>query len=181
MERIVANLLSFARQQRTVVGMVPLAPMLHDIISQVGHQIPLTGISVSEEYSPELPEIEGDEGQLRQVFTNLILNAIQAMPAGGTLTVATAGDGDSGNCLISISDTGVGIPSDSLTQVFNPFFTTKTAGTGLGLSVSYGIVREHGGGIRVTSATGAGTTFSVTLPMRQSSAGVTAENVEAPS
>ncbi|HEY5975024.1 MAG TPA: ATP-binding protein, partial [Geobacteraceae bacterium] len=171
MERIVANLLSFARQQRTVVGRVQLAAMLHDIVSQIGHQTPLTGITVREQYSPELTEIEGDEGQLRQVVTNLILNAIQAMPGGGTLTITTAGDPVSDSCLISICDTGAGIPADNLTQVFNPFFTTKAGGTGLGLSVSYGIVREHGGSIAVTSGTGGGTTFSVTLPIRQSAAG----------
>jgi two-component system NtrC family sensor kinase len=173
MERIVANLLSFARQQQKELGQLDLNHTLHEIISQVGHQAPLTGIAVTEQYSTDLPPLAGDEGQLRQVFTNLILNALQAMPDGGTLTVTTTLGALADNCTVIIADTGVGIPVERQQEIFNPFFTTKANGTGLGLSVSYGIVQEHGGTITVQSVPQQGTAFAVTLPLCQSPSTVT--------
>ena len=167
MERIVANLLSFARQQRKELGQTDLNRMLGEIVRQVGHQVPLTGIRVEERYAPDLPLLAGDEGQLRQVFTNLILNAVQAMPDGGTLSLATASDPAAGSCAVTVTDTGIGVPEEQQKEIFNPFFTTKPDGTGLGLSVSYGIVREHSGTIRMESAPGRGSAFTVTLPLRQ--------------
>ncbi|CAG0952840.1 partial Sensor protein ZraS, partial [Anaerolineae bacterium] len=109
----------------------------------------------------------GDGDQLRQVFTNLILNAIQAMKQGGTLTVATSRDSDAGTCTVAVGDTGIGIPPENLKNIFSPFFTTRSDGTGLGLAVSYGIVRDHGGNIQVESTAGRGSTFRVVLPLRQ--------------
>jgi two-component system, NtrC family, sensor kinase len=166
-ERIVGSLLKFARREQKRLGAVPLHPMLDDILKQVGHQVSLTGIELRQEYAPELAEIEGDGDQLRQVFINLVLNAIQAMPAGGTLTVRTGADGAAGSVFVEIADTGCGIPAENRKTVFTPFFTTKPDGTGLGLPVSYGIVKDHGGEIAVSSEPGQGTTFRVALPVRQ--------------
>jgi two-component system NtrC family sensor kinase len=167
MERIVANLLRFARREHKHINPVSLHGILDEILGQVGHQIPLTGYELVRDFSPGDLLIEADGDQLRQVFTNLIVNGLQAMPTGGTLSVSTVVDADKGNCRVSISDTGVGIPAENLGQLFNPFFTTRGDGTGLGLSVSYGIVRDHGGDITVESIIGGGSRFTVTLPLQQ--------------
>ena len=166
-ERIVSNLLKFARQEQKHAGSVAINRLLHDVLSQLGHQVPLTGIAVEERFATGLQEITGDRDQLRQVFTNLILNAVQAMPDGGRLTVATRLHADADVCEVTVADTGCGIAGENLAQIFNPFFTTKMQGTGLGLSVSYGIIREHGGKIDVQSEVGAGTAFRVVLPVRE--------------
>jgi len=184
-ERIVANLLRFARQEHRRLGHADLHAMLDEILDQIGHQVPLSGITMTRAYAPGATAIAGDVDQLYQVFTNLVLNALQAMPNGGTLRVATRYvlgsrfdvqgcsselktqnskfDGDF--IEVSVEDTGEGITPENLGQLFNPFFTTKPNGTGLGLSVSYGIVREHSGHIRVESKPGKGTVFLVTLPL----------------
>ena len=162
-ERIVANLLRFARKERKQLGRAAINRMLAEILRQVGHQIPLNAVDVATVLDPSSPEVEGDADQLQQVFTNLIINAVQAMPAGGTLTVATVAHPDTATCEVVISDSGCGIPPESLEQIFNPFFTTRANGIGLGLSVSYGIIRDHGGEIGVDSTPGKGTSFRVTL------------------
>jgi two-component system, NtrC family, sensor kinase len=163
-ERIVANLLKFARKEQRVQGTVRLNALLREIVGGIGHHEPLDGISVEERYAADVELVSGDADQLQQVFTNLILNAVQAMQGGGVLTVESASGPEGEGFQVRVSDTGAGIAPEILNQIFNPFFTTKSNGTGLGLSVSYGIVKEHGGAIDVTSRPGAGTTFSVTLP-----------------
>ena len=163
-ERIVGNLLSFARRQRKAVKRVAIDLVLEEILRQVGHQVPLDGIEVRRQLSMGATEIEGDENQLRQVFTNLIVNAVQSMEQGGTLTVRSCWDREAGECRVEIVDTGDGIPMEQIKDIFTPFFTTRQSGTGLGLSVSYGIVENHGGAIAVTSEPGHGSSFLVTLP-----------------
>lgn len=165
-ERIVASLLKFARQESKQVVRVDVRVLLDDILVQVRHQVSLEGILVDKRYDPYLPVIDGDPGHLRQVFTNLVLNAIQSMTAGGTLTVV-ASNGEIG-CEVVITDTGSGIPEAIMDQIFNPFFTTRETGTGLGLAVSYGIIKDHFGTISVESNAGEGTTFKVNLPLSQS-------------
>ena len=110
--------------------------------------------------------VPGIEHQLQQVFLNLFLNARDAMPRGGWLSVSTRMDGDS--AVAEVADTGSGIPSEQLARIYDPFFTTKAIGrgTGLGLSIIYGIVREHQGSIRCDSAVGQGTRFTLTLAAR---------------
>jgi two-component system NtrC family sensor kinase len=117
-------------------------------------------------YEP-LPKIAGNSDQLQQVFVNLIVNAVQAMPEGGTLTVSSGIDPNSKTVKACFSDTGVGISADDLDKIFEPFFTTKRLGegSGLGLSVSYGLIKDHGGEIRVKSREGEGSTFTVILPI----------------
>jgi signal transduction histidine kinase len=119
----------------------------------------------------ELPEIECLPSRLNQVFLNLLVNAGQAIDANGTITLATGTQG--AEAWIRIADTGSGIAAEHVNRIFEPFFTTKPVGqgTGLGLSVSYSIVHKHGGRIEVESEVGRGTTFTVRLPLRQTSAG----------
>jgi signal transduction histidine kinase len=125
--------------------------------------------------SGELPSIHGNAGKLQQVFLNLFLNAKDAMPEGGTLRVCTA----NGNGVhVSVSDTGSGIAQEHIDRIYDPFFTTKTSprdgrrGTGLGLSVTYGIIQEHAGKIRVESRMGAGTTFYLEFPLMRKAVNV---------
>ncbi|HEY5190964.1 MAG TPA: ATP-binding protein, partial [Candidatus Deferrimicrobium sp.] len=115
---------------------------------------------------PDLRLIHADSGQIRQVFLNIILNAIQAMPDGGELSISTGrwiSEGPEG-VEITIKDTGVGIPKEDIADIFQPFFTTKEEGTGLGLAISYGIIKKHDGNIEVESEVGQGTTFRILLP-----------------
>ena len=161
---IVGSLLSFARQQPRVAGQVVVLPLLREIVDQVKHHVCLDRIRVCWEPGGDDLALEGDADQLRQVFTNLIINGVQAMGGGGTLTVRTALV-NGGECRVEIGDTGSGIAAGEVENIFTPFFTTKENGTGLGLSVSYGIVRDHGGTIAVRSEPGGGAVFVVTLPL----------------
>jgi signal transduction histidine kinase len=121
-------------------------------------------ISMRTELAPDLPKIIADRVQLQQVFMNLMLNAIEAMKdTAGELTIKTE-IGESGSVLISVSDTGVGLPDDKTEQIFNAFFTTKPQGSGMGLSISRSIVESHGGHLWATANCGRGTTFYFTVP-----------------
>ncbi len=168
--RIVRNLLDFSRKGDKRVARFPLQRLLNDILEQIGHQVPLEGYRIARNYDAPTLVLTGDEDQLRQVFTNLILNGLQAMPEGGELVV-TATPAGNDRLTVAISDTGCGIPAEQLDQLFTPFFTTKSGGTGLGLAVSYGIVKDHGGVISVVSEPGKGSTFTVELPLRQPEGG----------
>ncbi|WP_298438850.1 ATP-binding protein [Geobacter sp.] len=163
--RITQGLLVFARAQDLQQNEVPLHPLLDEILAQAPHQVPLGNIQVVRRFADDLPPLTGDREKLRQVFTNLVLNALQAMDGAGTLTVATRRQERVID--VTVADTGPGIPPDLRARIFNPFFTTKRSGTGLGLSVSYGIVQALGGSIEVESAEGVGTTFTVLLPLRK--------------
>lgn len=166
-ERIVSNLLTFAGTKNKVIHPFYLEALLDDILDQIGHQIPLERYRIERKYQIVEGEIEGDEDQLRQVFTNLIVNSLQAMERGGELTVSTVVDHETECCSVTIGDSGPGISADVQKKLFTPFFTTKPRGTGLGLAVSYGIVKDHGGDIRVESEAGEGAAFVVLLPLRQ--------------
>lgn len=162
---IILDMLKFARQHDEEIADVHLNDLLERTLVFVAKQLKQGHIELVRELYPELPVIRGNPMQLQQVFTNLILNASQAMPEGGGLTVRTGLSGET--VFISVSDTGKGIPPEFRHRIFDPFFTTKPVGegTGLGLSVSYGIVKRHGGEIRVESEPGAGATFTVVLPI----------------
>jgi len=163
MAKIVGNLLAFARQKSLDRREFAIHEILDDILSQIGHQAAMGAVTVLREYAPDLALIKGDADQLRQVFSNLILNAAQAMPKGGTLTLATGSLGPGKGCLVEIADTGPGILPEHLEKIFTPFYTTKGNGSGLGLSVSYGIVKDHGGDIQVESSPD-GTRFRIVIP-----------------
>lgn len=158
---IIQNMLAFARKQSLNRESLSLNALLAEILGQIGHHIPLDQVDISFDPAMNLPAYRGDIDRLRQVFTNLIVNGLQALDGAGELRIATRFV--DGVHQISIADSGPGIPVNIQEQIFNPFFTTKATGTGLGLSVSYGIVRAHGGSIEVESQPGVGSRFIVVL------------------
>lgn len=159
---IVARMREFYRPPREEQEPADINQLLAATLELASLSIRHTAISIIFTPAPDLPRVTCHADQLRQVFLNLILNAIEAMPEGGTLTLRT--DGGPTVALIEIRDTGVGIPDAVRARLFEPFFTTKATGTGLGLSVSAHIVAQHGGEITVDSAPGEGTTFHISLP-----------------
>jgi signal transduction histidine kinase len=164
---IVINLLDFARQIRSNREWTDLNQGVHDTLALFRSQLEANRIRVEEQYAPDLPPVLLDTGRLRQVWLNLFTNASQSMPNGGTLTIRTEQAGD--RIAVRIVDTGIGIPAEALLRIFEPFYTTRPVGqgTGLGLSVSLGIVQEHGGSIDVASQEGKGSTFTVWLPVKK--------------
>jgi two-component system NtrC family sensor kinase len=165
----VRNLLDFTRKDHPVFTPVSIPDLLRASLKLVGNELALARVETRVDVPPDLPRVSGNPRNLEQVFLNLFLNAMEAMPEGGSLDVsATLQDGF---VRVAVKDTGSGIPPEHLDQVFEPFFTTKEAGegTGLGLSVSYSIVEKHGGHLEVESQPGRGTTFTVTLPAVQES------------
>jgi len=162
---IVRDLLQFSRQRDFRPEPTDVNTVLEQVVAMIRRQGAFGAVAVTEAYGEELPMVEMDVPRIKQVFLNIINNAVFAMKAGGTLTIRTAAAGDS--VRIAFADTGPGIPADILGRIFDPFFTTKpeVSGTGLGLSVSLGIVQSHGGTIEVASEVGRGSTFTVTLPL----------------
>ncbi len=162
--KIINGLLNFSRSSGTEFDRVDVNKVLADVLSLVEHQLEGSKIRVRRELAPHVPPVRGNENRIQQVFFNLVLNARDAMPSGGWLTLHTYADADT--VVVEVGDTGHGIRREHLKRIYDPFFTTKGIGkgTGLGLSVSYGIVQEHGGAIFVESAPGQGTTFQVALP-----------------
>jgi PAS domain S-box-containing protein len=163
--KIVNGLLNLARPAQVDSGPVDLNAVVNDVLSLLEHQLRTARIQVRKELAPESPIVQGIEYKLQQVFLNLFLNARDAMPRGGWLTIVTRGRGEEAEA--EIADTGSGIPAEQLSRIYDPFFTTKEIGkgTGLGLSITYGIVQEHGGAITCDSAVGQGTRFTLTLPL----------------
>jgi signal transduction histidine kinase len=163
----VQNLLDFTRKDKPVFTSVSIPEVLESTLKLVSNELKLAQVEARVDVPAGLPRLAGNPRNLQQVFINLFLNSIQAMPDGGTLGVRASIE--EGRLLrVEVSDTGIGIPPENLGKVFDPFFTTKEPGqgTGLGLSVSYGIVAEHGGRITVASKVGAGTTFTIILPLK---------------
>ncbi len=162
---IVRDLLQFSRQRDFMPESTDLNAVLEQVVAMVRRQGALSSVNVHEEYARDLPPVEIDVSRIKQVFLNIINNAVYVMPDGGDLTIATARTDD--GVAVSIRDTGPGIAPEHRDKIFDPFFTTKpeVSGTGLGLSVSLGIVQSHGGNIHVDSEIGHGSTFTVTLPL----------------
>ena len=162
--KIINGLLNFSRSSGTEFERVDVNKVLADVLALVEHQLDGSKIRVRRELAPKVPPVRGNENRIQQVFFNLILNARDAMPSGGWLTLRTHADDDT--VVVEVGDTGHGIRREHIRRIYDPFFTTKGIGkgTGLGLSVSYGIVQEHGGAIFVESDPGQGTTFQVALP-----------------
>jgi signal transduction histidine kinase len=166
-QKIVRNLLDFARETEIESEAHEVQDLVEDTLRLATNQIKLSKVKVKGDLAANLPPVYGDRQQLEQVFLNIVLNALDAMPEGGTLGISCSTTRDRERVSVAFSDTGVGIPEQSISDVFNPFFTTKpdAKGTGLGLSVSLGIIRQHGGDIEVRSDLGRGTTFTVLLPV----------------
>jgi two-component system NtrC family sensor kinase len=167
-KKIVKGLLDFARQTEPDKAISDINEVIEKSIDLISHQASIQNINIQKKTSPDLPQIMIDKGQIQQVFINILLNAIEAMPQGGTLTVSSGVE----NKMVAIgfADTGNGIPEENLRKIFDPFFTTKKQGrgTGLGLSVSYGIIERHRGRLEVKSQVGKGTTFTIKLPIEVS-------------
>lgn len=162
---IVNDLLNFSRQNEILAQATDLNAILHELAVEVGRQESASGVGIVEELDPDLPRIQADPQQLHQVFVNLMNNAVDAMPDGGTLTLRTRRGPDPGWVRVEVADTGAGIAPENTKKLFTPFFTTKPIGkgTGLGLAIIYGIVKMHRGQIGVQSEVGQGTTFTLTL------------------
>jgi signal transduction histidine kinase len=161
--KIIRNLLDFARQKEPMLKLVDINQVIEQVLAMVSHQAQIQKIEVVKELSPSLPKVIADFDQLQQVFTNLTLNAIQAMPDGGKLTLRSSVVDT--EVKIDVQDTGCGIPEENMSKLFTPFFTTKEKGkgVGLGLAVVHGIIERHKGRTKVQSEVGKGTTFSIYL------------------
>lgn len=164
---IVNSLLNFSRTSKTEMEDIDLNRVIRETVQLIEPQLAKSAVAVEFQLDPEPPPVRANSGKMQQVFLNLFLNARDAMEGGGRLTVSSRAEGDSFK--VRVADTGKGIAPDDVQRIFDPFFTTKGAkkGTGLGLAVSYGIVREHGGTIDVTSQPGEGTVFHLDLPLAQ--------------
>lgn len=163
---IVRNLLDFARESEYKNVAMDLDNLLKNSIRLVHNRVKLAKINLQTKITPDLPPVHGDEQALQQVFINLILNAVDALPPKGQITVSASKSKQTDFIEISVTDNGPGIPEHILPRIFDPFFTTKVKekGTGLGLSVSQGIIHRLGGNISVKSQEGLGTIFTVLLP-----------------
>ncbi len=161
---IVNNLLNFSRTGAAEVANIDVNQVVEETLSLVSHPLKTSQIQVVKKLGDGLPAVRGSANKLQQVFLNLFLNARDAMPSGGILEVRTSAH--NGSVEIEVVDTGAGIPREHIHRIFDPFFTTKASGrgTGLGLSVSYGIIKEHAGKVDVRSAPGKGTSFHVEFP-----------------
>ncbi len=164
---IVRNLLDFARESDVELAPLDVEQLVGDTLQLAANHVKLANVKVRGEVEENVPPVYGDRHQLTQVFLNLVLNALDAMPEGGVLTISVEKSDDRSFVRVGFTDTGVGIPEQQLGRIFDPFFSTKkqARGTGLGLSVSLGIIEQHGGDIRVESEIGRGTTFTVSLPV----------------
>ena len=168
-KNIVRGLLDFARQSEPNVEEADVNDILERTLSLLRNQTMFQNIKVTVQFSSSLPKAMMDSGQIQQVFTNIILNAAEAMDEGGELIVATRTADDGEFIEVEFTDTGCGIPRENLEKIFDPFFTTKEVGrgTGLGLAVSFGIIARHQGTIEVESDINKGTTFIVRLPFKE--------------
>jgi len=164
--KIVKGLLDFSRQATAEKVPTDMNQLIEDTLMLVKSHVLANKTDIARGFQDGLPAVSMDPGKIKQVFTNLILNAIEAMPGGGTLSLASRASDDGKSIEIEFSDTGCGIPEEIVKRIFDPFFSTKKGkGTGLGLSVSYGIVKHHGGDITVRSKVGTGTAITVILPI----------------
>ncbi|MHC4850182.1 MAG: sensor histidine kinase, partial [Planctomycetota bacterium] len=163
--RIVRNLLLFSRDQAACFAEVKLSELIDRDVMLVQHGAALGAVEIQIDLADDLPSIHADRGQIQQLLLVLFMNAIEAMPNGGTLTIS-ARRGRNDDVVLTVADTGCGIPPEQHAAVFEPFFTTKQEGqgVGLGLAVAYGIVERHGGRIELESAPDMGTTFTIRLP-----------------
>jgi PAS domain S-box-containing protein len=165
--KIVTNLLNFARQTQPDKKKHNLNDIIAACISLTQKQAAFKDVSVTHALSESLPQTRVDKGQIEQAMINLIINAIEATPAGGDIHVSTRLSDRQGYIQIVISDTGEGIPDERIARIFDPFFTTKENGTGLGLAITHGIIEQHGGTIEASSILRQGTTFTITLPVEE--------------
>jgi signal transduction histidine kinase len=164
--RIARSLLSFARQSPEQRQLVSLNAVVDETLLLVGKQLGQDGIRIAVDLAPAVQPIWGDANALQQLVTNFLLNARDAMPSGGDLRIESAVDpARNGWVYLAVADTGDGMSAEQAARIWEPFYTTKRSGTGLGLSVSRRIIEEHGGTVEVSSELGRGTTFTLRFPI----------------
>lgn len=166
--QVVSNLLSFSRQKTIAVKSIDLVQMIDRIITLTRHTMELSNIEIIKTIENESINVECDESQVQQCITNFVFNAIESMPDGGQLHIGAGIDKGDQMAFFEVTDTGVGIPPENIDRIFEPFFTTKAAmnGVGMGLSIVYGIIKNHKGDISVNSELNKGTSFKITLPLK---------------
>jgi signal transduction histidine kinase len=165
LNRLLSNLLDFARPRKPEFQALDPGRLIDAIINLTGHSAGQKGIAISKDISSPVAAFECDAEQMKQVVLNLTINAVQAMSEPGEIVLSARQDGAS--VVIGVRDRGSGIPAEDIDRIFNPFFTTKDAGTGLGLSVVHQIVTQHGGTVTARNNPDRGMTFSIVLPLRQ--------------
>ncbi len=166
MKEIIKNLLDFSRPKEPDLKKADINATIQKTLKLMQNSLDVSNIETKLNLKDGLPQVLIDEHQIQQVFVNLITNAAQAMSGGGMLFIGSRNGSSSGFVEVTVADTGKGIPPEFLPHIFDPFFSTKgDGGTGLGLSVSYGIIKNHKGDIRVESKVGVGTTFTIELPV----------------
>jgi two-component system NtrC family sensor kinase len=168
LSEMLRNMLSFSKPEEEKRRPIKIDDLMEGILLVMEKQMKESNIQVETSFDPGIPEVMASTNQMRQVMLNIFKNGKEAMPKGGTLTIRTAREGN--KVLIHIQDTGTGIPEEIRDKIFEAFFTTKqkVKGVGLGLSVCYGIIKDHGGEIKVESEEGKGTTFTISLPIGSS-------------
>lgn len=166
---LLTNLLDFARPRSLQMRQVQIDSVVGSVVKLVSHSAQQRGVLLTSEIPPGFPTVECDAQQITQALLNVALNALQATPSGGTVSLAVSKDQET--ILISVRDTGTGIDEADLDKVFDPFFTTKEDGTGLGLAVSHQILVQHGGRVVAERNEGPGTTFTLAWPIRQPDGG----------
>lgn len=169
---IISNLLKFARQESTEMVPTEINAVVEAALQIVDHQLSVNNVKISKEFASDLPSCEASANQLQQAIINFAINAQQAMGSDGGNLIVRTHSATGGEVVIEIEDDGPGIPDDVKAKIFEPFFTTKPAGqgTGLGLSVTYGIIKDHGGDIGIEDVPGGGTRFVVSLPTKAAGA-----------
>jgi len=167
LDRIVREFLDFARPRDPETAPWSLNAVVERVVRFMAAELEAKHIVLVQELDPELPEVELDSEQMHQVLLNMVINAVQAMPEGGTLTVSTGMDESRSSVWLRLEDTGQGIAADTLDKIFTPFFTNKHRGSGLGLAIARNIVEKHGGTITVESEEGRGSVFTITISRQE--------------
>ncbi|MEC4889463.1 MAG: ATP-binding protein [Nitrospira sp.] len=182
LDRLLSNLLLYTRPERSSRAWHRIEPLVLDALSLASHAMAKSAVDIRLNLDPRIPSLWCNEGQLKQVLLNLILNAVQAMPAGGRLTLALTGMADQPlgepSIRMTVTDSGQGIDPANRQRIFDPFFTTKDEGTGLGLAIVHAIIDAHHGRIDVESRVGEGTTFTILLPQPAGGDDVTTDRCE---
>jgi signal transduction histidine kinase len=168
LKRVMSNLIQFAGTSPTQFSLFSLHEIVEAAIAHFSRQLENQGISISKEFTPDLPLVSGDPKQIQQALMNIILNSIQAMTQGGNLRIQTIFQTAEDMVHLIIADTGGGIPAEAIPKIFKPFYSSKAKGAGLGLAVVERIIHQHGGKVSIHSQDGLGTTLDIFLPLSQS-------------
>ena len=172
-KKIVEDLMKFSRSTETLKTLANLSDLADEVLCAIEPRLMTKKVRIVRRFAAALPLVNVDPKKIRQVLENILLNAEQSIEGEGTITVSTSYDERRGLAVVSIRDTGAGIPPEIIDKIFDPFFTTRPTGkgAGLGLAVSHGIIRDHGGEIRVKIGPGKGSTFTILLPLDEAGGG----------